>query len=1295
MRLIQLLVSIVWLLVFSMTQATDLVLNPTTPTVEINKTIVLSVQGAVGKVEWTVGKGKIQGEGNQVIYVAPEQTGFVVVTVLDSEGNYAAVRVVITPPSDFSLENAQWDKIFTSRDIIQALLLSEDGKTLWVGTNGGLEKWDTETTELKRVFTESDGLPNSDITDIVNDNNGLWIIAGGYSEPINLSHLSYEGKLLFSYKLPLNTTITSIINDDKGGVWVGTLDGLIHIHLDGNYKSTVYRTSNSEIPDNSINSLIKDGLSGLWVGTSKGLVHIDSNYRWITYNTSNSNIPENSISTLAKDEANGLWIGTANNFLAYFDGKTWTVTHSEYPIIRIISDRQEDLWLLFPYDDSQYVGVLGHYRNREWAFSKELNLEEPNIIKNVWEDTDRIISDGNGGIWIGTGSIHFSPGSYMGEYVESGRLIHVDSQNKTSFFENPYGVVFDNPYGVSDTSYLVYDIVNDHHTDGVWVSFKTSGWFGTELAYKSLNGDWKIANRNSLYLPSNYLTSLANDGENGLWIGMGNGERCSSGDGDAACNYGFLAHVDNHNEWKIFNDANSNLPNNNVIQIFSDEDRGAWIATGADAEGSGNFLAHIDNNWDIITVESFSCDDSESFRILSSDRKGGIWITQDMGDLVHVTADGVPTTLWNDYCFHDEDFLYQSADFINGDGSGGIWIKVSDYVDDFSSEIVNESIVHLDNNGEVIETFDSDYELPHAEEKELWSIADDGESLIYLGKEDKKMIFKLSELKIPGDIINFALPTGNDGLWVSTDKSLAHLTFGRPTELCTQAEIDSATCQAIQEGQHAAIIVAAGGAQDTNTLWESTEAITTRLYRTFYRRGFDKSHIYYLSPKTWADFNGDGYNDHIDRIKEDRNLTFDDLQAAFTWAKGLGKLDQPLYFFFMDHGGEGKLQLSPDLNITAEQLKTLLDDYQTTGNSLIAVIEACYSGSLIPTLAAPNRAVIASAKDNEVAYFFEKKGFSRFLADYLLAGASFAESFTLAGRDQEKLLGKNLNLQTAGGTGLTISQTPQVDDNQDGTFTTADGQWLKTVYINGQFTTADATLTVINQTPATTLTVGQALTLQAKATLTQGTVKRVWAVIRPPAIAQILDTSGTPILAFPRLNLGRSPENPEIWQATWNDAVYNGKYLITFYAEDNEKNIASSEQDTVLTVTGGIDPPNTAQVQIHLEKDRYQRGEPFKATLTEELGWGYDLYAAVLFPDGQNFMTLKNTNELRPLNEAKPWYAARKQHQAVTLFDLTLPADLPTGQYCLFGILSPEQNDVFETLEKGLWVMDSKCFEVF
>ncbi|OQW92637.1 MAG: hypothetical protein BWK78_01105, partial [Thiotrichaceae bacterium IS1] len=62
----------------------------------------------------------------------------------------------------------------------------------------------------------------------------------------------------------------------------------------------------------------------------------------------------------------------------------------------------------------------------------------------------------------------------------------------------------------------------------------------------------------------------------------------------------------------------------------------------------------------------------------------------------------------------------------------------------------------------------------------------------------------------------------------------------------------------------------------------------------------------------------------------------------------------------------------------------------------------------------------------------------------------------------------------------------------------------------------------------------------------------------------------------------------------------------------NEIDIVSSDLPVVITVTGGIEPPPQALVQLGLEKTQYQFGERFTATLTEQLGWGYDLYAAVL-----------------------------------------------------------------------------------
>jgi len=42
-----------------------------------------------------------------------------------------------------------------------------------------------------------------------------------------------------------------------------------------------------------------------------------------------------------------------------------------------------------------------------------------------------------------------------------------------------------------------------------------------------------------------------------------------------------------------------------------------------------------------------------------------------------------------------------------------------------------------------------------------------------------------------------------------------------------------------------------------------------------------------------------------------------------------------------------------------------------------------------------------------------------------------------------------------------------------------------------------------------------------------------------------------------------------------------------------------------------------------------------------------------------------------------------------------LPKDLPTGQYCLYGILSPEKSDLFEAKTKKLTIDEKQCFEVF
>jgi hypothetical protein len=168
-------------------------------------------------------------------------------------------------------------------------------------------------------------------------------------------------------------------------------------------------------------------------------------------------------------------------------------------------------------------------------------------------------------------------------------------------------------------------------------------------------------------------------------------------------------------------------------------------------------------------------------------------------------------------------------------------------------------------------------------------------------------------------------------------------------------------------------------------------------------------------------------------------------------------------------------------------------------------------------------------------------------------------------------------------------------------------------------------------------------------------------------------------------------EDEDIWTGTWNQAIYNGDYEIGFYAKDKDGNTEMSEESVIISVSGGIEPPASASVDIMLEKDKYTRGENFKFELIEQLGWGYDLYAAIVLPNGE-FLTIEGKNKLSKLNQLEYWNSYFKHNEKITAIDLTLPASLATGNYCLYGILSPKREDPLFVTDK--WVYSKKCFEL-
>jgi hypothetical protein len=113
-------------------------------------------------------------------------------------------------------------------------------------------------------------------------------------------------------------SVTAIAFEGNGDGWFGTKLGAA-FKQGGNW--TVYNTGNSGLPANIITAIYIDG-NTKWFGSYAGLTSFDGSL-WTTYNTQNSGLTNDSVMVIRKDNNGALWVGTRNGF-SRFINNTWT-----------------------------------------------------------------------------------------------------------------------------------------------------------------------------------------------------------------------------------------------------------------------------------------------------------------------------------------------------------------------------------------------------------------------------------------------------------------------------------------------------------------------------------------------------------------------------------------------------------------------------------------------------------------------------------------------------------------------------------------------------------------------------------------------------------------------------------------------------------------------------------------------------------------------------------------------------------------------------------------------------------
>ncbi|MDR0680840.1 MAG: hypothetical protein LBG15_03155 [Dysgonamonadaceae bacterium] len=307
--------------------------------------------------------------------------------------------LMLSPVAAFS-QSGEWAG-YSGKEMISRIL--NDGKYLWVATNSGLLKLNTETEETVVYNRDNSGLPDNHLRNIAKDREGnLWVTTqfNGIAKFDDGNCSVYSSS---NSGLPTDQYCTSIAIDDADNKWVGSLLYLNRFD-DEDWRSwTTPRSSiagywfiydlkfdregvlwlGGSAPEwhfakftgeeiqvlteisQDVNHIEIDDDNNKWLATGRGLVKYDG-ADFITYHTENSDIPSNDVYYVTKDASGNLWLA-AGKYLVRFDGENFT--SYETPLLEEVDPAGQNFILCLNIDPKNNIW-LGTKRSGLFKFTQ-------------------------------------------------------------------------------------------------------------------------------------------------------------------------------------------------------------------------------------------------------------------------------------------------------------------------------------------------------------------------------------------------------------------------------------------------------------------------------------------------------------------------------------------------------------------------------------------------------------------------------------------------------------------------------------------------------------------------------------------------------------------------------------------------------------------------------------------------------------------------------------------------------------------------------------------------------------
>jgi signal transduction histidine kinase/ligand-binding sensor domain-containing protein len=403
--------------------------------------------------------------------------------------------------------------------------------SIWIGSLNGLIKFAPLTEKFSQItLPESSILQfGNSVSSVVEEDrtneNILWV--GTYGGLVRYNLTTGEKQRFIKDKKNLSGLLSNQINeliiDNSGVVWIATDNG-INIYSPKlskfNFQSSQisFPEESSDLLNKNIRAVTQTNDQTLWFGTERGLVGLKN----ITGLSSIIDIPELknlNVWSLFNGNSDNIWIGTYGQGLKELNIRTsklksWNVQNPAFNalafdyVMTILQDTSRMLWIGF------WGGGLARLNplNSEIEFWRnEINNPASLSYNDVWA----LHLDLKGRVWIGTNG----GGLDLFNNDASNSFYHwrADKKNKSSLSSN--------------NIYTICESINGKRTTG-----ETILWVGTANGLNNfvIKNDFEPQNYSGLNieikyytvddgLPDNSIESILEDENGNLWIGTSSG----------------------------------------------------------------------------------------------------------------------------------------------------------------------------------------------------------------------------------------------------------------------------------------------------------------------------------------------------------------------------------------------------------------------------------------------------------------------------------------------------------------------------------------------------------------------------------------------------------------------------------------------------------------------------------------------------------------------------------------------------------------------------------------------------